>query len=77
MLTVVSWDTWVAFAIAAVGIILAVVYDQSPLVVFVLVGLALCAYIAFRNRFEDRDEIPDENLDQAQEHESASGHTGY
>ena len=51
-----------AAAIAAVGIILAVVFDQSPLLVFILVGLALCAYIAIRNRFDDEDEIPVENL---------------
>ena len=66
ILTVISWDVWAAAAIAAVGIILAVVFDQSPLLVFFLVGLALCAYIAIRNRFDDEDETPVENLDQGQ-----------
>ena len=61
--TVITWDVWAAAAIAAVGIILAVVFDQSPLLVFILVGLALCAYIAIRNRFDDEDETPVETLD--------------
>src|SRR5262245_25202811 len=42
----ISWDIWVALAIAAVAVVLAVVFDQSPLLVFMLVALALCAYIA-------------------------------
>ena len=71
ILTVIPWDVWAAAAIAAVGIILAVVFDQAPLLVFFLVGLALCTYIAIRNRFGDEDETPVENLDQDQETESA------
>ena len=71
MLTAISWDVWAAVAISAVGIILAVVYDQSPLLVFILVGLALCAYIAIRNTFDDEDETTDEYLDQGQESESS------
>jgi hypothetical protein len=35
-----------ALAIAAVAVVLAAVFDQSPLLVFMLVALALCAYIA-------------------------------
>ena len=73
ILTVIPWDVWAAAAIAAVGIILAVVFDQAPLLVFFLVGLALCTYIAIRNRFGDEDEIPVEDLDQSQKSESASG----
>ena len=73
ILTVIPWDVWAAAAIAAVGIILAVVFDQAPLLVFFLVGLALCTYIAIRNRFGDEDETPVENLDQSQKSESASG----
>jgi hypothetical protein len=51
--TVISWDVWVAVAIAAVAIVFAVLFEQSPLLVFILVGSALCAYIAIRNRFDD------------------------
>ena len=68
-----GWDVWAAAAIAAVGIILAVVFDQAPLLVFFVVGLALCTYIAIRNRLGDEDETPVENLDQSQKSESASG----
>jgi uncharacterized protein (DUF58 family) len=42
ILTVIPWDVWAAAAIAAVGIILAVVFDQAPLLVFFLV-VWLCA----------------------------------
>jgi hypothetical protein len=52
MLTAISWDVWAAVAIAAVAIVCAVVFDQSPLLVFILVGSALCAYIAIRNRLD-------------------------
>jgi hypothetical protein len=52
MLTAISWDVWAAVAIAAAAIVCAVVFDQSPLLVFVLVGSALCAYIAIRNRLD-------------------------
>ena len=45
------WDVWAAIAIAAGVITFAVVYDQSPLTVFFLVALAVCAYIAIRNWF--------------------------
>ena len=72
ILTVIPWDVWAAAAIAAVGIILAVVFDQAPLLVFFLVGLALCTYIAIR-KVGDEDETPVENLDQSQKSESASG----
>jgi len=51
--TAISWDVWVAVAIAAVAIVLAVLFEQSPLLVFILVGSALCAYIAIRNKFDD------------------------
>jgi hypothetical protein len=39
--------------------------------------LALCTYIAIRNRFGDEDETPVENLDQSQKSESASGNSGH
>jgi hypothetical protein len=38
-----AWDIWAVFAIAVVAVILAVAFDQSPLLVFTLVALALCA----------------------------------
>jgi hypothetical protein len=50
---VISWDVWAAVAIAVAAIVSAVLFDQSPLLVFILVGSALCAYIAIRNRFDD------------------------
>ena len=53
------------------------VFDQAPLLVFFLVGLALCTYIAIRNRFGDEDETSVENLDQSQKSESASGNANY
>jgi hypothetical protein len=43
-----AWDVWAVFAIAVGAVVLAVVFDQSPLLVFTLVALALCAYIAIR-----------------------------
>jgi hypothetical protein len=49
----VPGDVWAALAVAAVVLIFAI-FDQSPLLVFVLVGLALCAYIAIQNRLYDR-----------------------
>jgi uncharacterized membrane protein YccC len=49
----VPGDVWAALAVAAVVLIFAI-FDQSPLLVFVLVGLALCAYIAIQNRPYDR-----------------------
>jgi hypothetical protein len=55
-----------------VGIILAVVFDQSPLLVFFLVGLALCAYIAIRNRLDDEDETSGEDLNQSEKSEGTS-----
>src|SRR5262245_66589337 len=36
----IPWDVWVALAIAAVAVVLAAVFDQSPLLVFMLVALA-------------------------------------
>jgi hypothetical protein len=48
-----AWDSWAVFAIAVVVVILAVVFDQSPLLVFTLVALALCAYIAIRDSDHD------------------------
>jgi hypothetical protein len=47
------WAVWAALAVAAMVLILAVV-DQSPLLMFVLVGLVLWAYIAIQNRLYDR-----------------------
>ena len=48
------------------------VFDQAPLLVFFLIGLALCTYIVIRNRFGDEDETPVEDLDQSQKSEGAS-----
>ena len=48
-----AWDIWAVFAIAVVAVILAVVFDQSPLLVFTLVALALCTYIAIRDSDHD------------------------
>ena len=48
-----AWDIWAVFAIAVVAVILAVVFDRSPLLVFTLVALALCAYIAIRDSDHD------------------------
>jgi hypothetical protein len=48
-----AWDIWAVFAIAVVAVILAVGFDQSPLLVFTLVALALCAYIAIRDSDHD------------------------
>ena len=53
------------------------VFDQAPLLVFFLVGLALCTYIAIRNGFGDEDETPVENLDQSQKSESANGNASH
>ena len=44
-----AWDVWAVFAIAVVPVILAVVLNQSPLLVFTLVAFALCAYMAIRD----------------------------
>jgi hypothetical protein len=41
----VPWDVWAALTVAAMVLILAA-FDRSPLLGFVLVGLALWAYIA-------------------------------
>jgi hypothetical protein len=49
MLTLISWDIWVARA--AVAIVFAVIFDQSSVLVFLLVGSALCAYVAIRSKF--------------------------
>jgi hypothetical protein len=49
----IPWDVWAAVAISAGAIVSAVVFDQSPLLVFFLTGLALCAYIAIRNKFDN------------------------
>jgi hypothetical protein len=48
MLTAISWDVWATAVIAAVGVILAAVFDQSPLLAIILISLALCVYIAIR-----------------------------
>ena len=77
ILTVIPWDVWAAAAIAAVGIILAVVFDQAPLLVFFLVGLALCTYIAIRNRFGDEDENSRRKPGSKSKIESASGNSGH
>lgn len=45
---IVPWDVWAAIAIAVVVLIRAVV-DRSPLLMFVLVGLAVCAYMAIQD----------------------------
>jgi hypothetical protein len=46
-------------------VILAAVFDQSPLLAIILISLALCVYIAIRNRFDVEDEIGVRNfLDQ-------------
>lgn len=47
------WDVWAALAVAAMVLILAA-FDQSPLLVFLLVGLVLWASIAIQNRLSDR-----------------------
>jgi hypothetical protein len=48
-----AWDVWAVFAIAVVAVILAVVLNQSPLLVFTLVALALCAYMQIRLSLND------------------------
>jgi hypothetical protein len=45
---IVPWDVWAAIAVAAVVLIHAV-FDRSPLLMFVLVGLAVCAYMAIQD----------------------------
>jgi hypothetical protein len=45
---IVPWDVWAAIAVAAVVLINAV-FDRSPLLMFVLFGLAVCAYMAIRD----------------------------
>jgi hypothetical protein len=42
---IVPWDVWAAIAVAAMVLIRAV-FDGSPLLMFMLVGLAVCAYMA-------------------------------
>ena len=55
ILKLVPWDVWAAIAVAAVVLILAA-FDRSPLLGFVLVGLALWAYIAIPHTpFRHRD----------------------
>jgi hypothetical protein len=54
ILKLVPWDVWAAIGVAAMVLILAA-FDRSPLLGFVLVGLALWANIAipytpFRHR---------------------------
>jgi hypothetical protein len=55
ILKVIPWDVWAALAIAVMAVVLAVVFNQSPLLVFFLVALALCAYIAMQFRLNDHD----------------------
>jgi hypothetical protein len=50
-----AWDVGAVFAIAVAAVVLAVVFDQSPLLVFTLVAFALCAYTAMRFRLNDHD----------------------
>ena len=51
----VPWDVWAALTVAALVLILAA-FDRSPLLGFVLVGLALWAYIAIPHTpFRHRD----------------------
>jgi hypothetical protein len=49
----VPWDVWAALAVAAMVVVLAVT-DQSPLLVFVLVGLVFCAYVAIQDTVHRR-----------------------
>jgi hypothetical protein len=44
----VPWDVWAAIAFASLVLVLAI-FDQSPLLMFVLVGLAVCAYMAIQD----------------------------
>jgi hypothetical protein len=53
ILKLVPWDVWAALAVAAMVLVLAAV-NQSPLLMFVLVGLAVWAYIAIQNTPYDR-----------------------
>jgi hypothetical protein len=50
----IPWDVWAALAVAATVLILAV-FNESPLLKFLLIGLALWACIAFRNKPRYRD----------------------
>ena len=45
---IVPWDVWAAIAVAAMVLIRAV-FDGSPLLMFMLVGLAVCAYMAIQD----------------------------
>jgi hypothetical protein len=53
-----AWDIWAVFAITVAAVIVAVVVDQSPLLVFTLVALALCAYMAIRLSRNDFYKVP-------------------
>ena len=43
---IIPWDVWAANATSAAVVVLAVVFHQSPLSVFALIGGAICGYIA-------------------------------
>ena len=44
----VPWDVWAVLVVAALVLIRSV-FDQSPLLMFVLFGLAVWAYIAIQD----------------------------
>jgi hypothetical protein len=50
---IVPRDVWAAIAVAAMVLVRAI-FDGSPLLMFVLVGLAVWAYIAILNTPYDR-----------------------
>jgi hypothetical protein len=52
MLRFVPWDVWAASAIAVAAILALLVFDQSPLL-FILIFVALCAYIVVQTIYSE------------------------
>ena len=49
------WDVWAAMAMSLVGVLIAVYFEQSPVLAFVLILFALCGYIVIQMRFDGRN----------------------
>jgi uncharacterized membrane protein len=53
MLKFASWDVWAASAIAVLAVLALLIFDQSPLLFF-LIFVALCAYIVVQTLYSER-----------------------
>jgi hypothetical protein len=47
MLKILPWDIWAAAALAT-GVLLAAIFEPTPIAVFIVIYLGLCAYIVVK-----------------------------